>query len=214
MKLVTLPITPTMKNITATPALFPVPKTTVSTCCKGEAVAINGSKTVSANKPPRNNPTGMVLYWMVSLAENTRPCISTGTFVRMIAVRLALTNGSGRFDAKAATANNATERDKLCPTSPNKNDIPQAKRSSARRRGREPESTARKGGSSPTWVVGAAHFSITYGRLRRNLTAEQEVRIQESECLFRTPTPVIASRSFSLSFDWLSAAWQSRYRQA
>ena len=102
MKLDTHPTMPTMKNITAMPAPLPVPNATASVCCTGETVDMNGSKTWSANKPPRNNPTGMVLYCMVSRAENTRPCISTGTLVRMIAVKLAFKNGIGTLEAKAA----------------------------------------------------------------------------------------------------------------
>ena len=66
-----------MKNITAMPEPFPVPNTAVSACCTGESAAMNGSKTWSASTPLRNNPTGIVLYWIVSRAENTRPCIST-----------------------------------------------------------------------------------------------------------------------------------------
>ena len=62
------------------------------------------------SRPPSNNPTGIVLYWIVSLAENTRPCISTGTFVRMIAVKLAPKKGKGTFPIKAKNAQNGSIR--------------------------------------------------------------------------------------------------------
>ncbi|MBB6217529.1 hypothetical protein HNQ80_003650 [Anaerosolibacter carboniphilus] len=128
MKLEVLPTTPIMKYITAIPEPLPVPKARVSACCMGDATAIKGSKTWSAKNPPRNKPNGIVLYWIVSRAENTRPCISTGTFVRMTAVKLAVKKGINTLYAKAESTQIGNTRPKLMIGSQSTNDIPQVKK--------------------------------------------------------------------------------------
>ena len=62
IKLVTNPMMPTMKKSIAIPEPFPVPKNIDNACPSGEWPFINGSNTWSARNPPRNSPTGIVLY--------------------------------------------------------------------------------------------------------------------------------------------------------
>lgn len=83
---------PIMKNMSAAPEPFPLPNILHKSELRGIA-AINGSAKVSTANPPKKLPSGIVKNCNVFLAEYTRPCISQGTFVRIITSRFALIIG-------------------------------------------------------------------------------------------------------------------------